>query len=258
MAATVIRAIQTAGITLSSVAILTRPDRAADPAQIAVRLGLRPECVRIVGDAAGLVALAPRIVAECASQDAVRAAVPPLLAAGIETVIASVGALADADTLRALCARDTSALRIATGAVGGMDALAAARLSGLAEVTYVGRKPPASWPGGGTGHAVIFEGTAREAALKFPKNANVAATVAFAGLGLDATEVRLVADPGCMHNVHEISFSAGCAKGFFRMEGLPSPDNPRTSLTAGFSVARCVLDSLRPGPHFSSPDLMPA
>ncbi|MFT9257803.1 MAG: aspartate dehydrogenase [Acetobacter sp.] len=242
MAGTVLRAVRGAGVSLTAVTVLTRPGR--DPADVARHLGLEPGLVRVVSDAAGLIAQAPRLVAECASQEAVRDVVPDLLAAGMTVVLASVGALAQPETLARIAAADTGTLHVAAGAVGGMDALEAVRLSGLHAVTYVGRKPPASWPGGYTDNAVVFEGTAREAALKFPKNANVAATVALAGLGFDATQVRLLADRDCTNNVHEITFSGRCANGFFRMEGLPSPDNPRTSLTAGYSVARGVLSCI--------------
>ncbi|MBO1326679.1 aspartate dehydrogenase [Acetobacter sp. TBRC 12305] len=242
MAGTVLRAVRAAGVPLAMVTVLARPGR--NVAQVAQRLGLEPERVSVVFDVAGLIACAPHVVAECASQEAVRDVVPALLAARIETVVASVGALAQAETLARIAAADTGTLRVAAGAVGGMDALEAVRLSGLHAVTYVGRKPPAAWPGGYTDNAVVFEGSAREAALKFPRNANVAATVALAGLGFDATQVRLLADRECTNNVHEITFSGRCANGFFRMEGLPSPDNPRTSLTAGYSVARCVLASI--------------
>jgi aspartate dehydrogenase len=136
---------------------------------------------------------------------------------------------------------------------GGLDALGAARLSGLESVVYTGSKPPRAWKGTKAesllaldtidAPAAFYEGTAREAAQLYPQNANVAAAVALAGAGFEATRVRLVADPGLTLNVHEIAVRATCANFTIRLEGRPSPANPKTSLTAGYSLARSVLNA---------------
>ena len=200
---------------------------------------------------------APEVVVECAGHAAVREYGAAVLESGRDLIIVSIGALAD-DTLRTrleAAARASGArLILPAGAVGGVDALAAARLSGLDEVIYTGRKPPGAWRGTPaerlldldalTEPVTFYEGTAREAARDYPQNANVAATVALAGAGFDATRVRLVADPGVARNVHEISVRSACADFTVRLEGRASPGNPKTSLTAGFSVAREVLNRI--------------
>ncbi|AQS85676.1 MAG: aspartate dehydrogenase [Acetobacter aceti] len=246
MAATVVAALTDAGVRIERLSVLVRPGREAAGEDAITEWKTGGAVSRVISSVEELIALEPDIVGECASQQAVASCVPSLLAAGIETVIASVGALADPDILASLYQIRSEKFHIATGAVAGMDGLSAARLSGLTEVVYTGRKPPSSWPGGGTDYAIIFKGSAREAALQFPKNANVAATVALAGIGFDRTQVLLIADPECSNNVHEISFVSGCARGNFRMEGVPSPDNPKTSLTAGYSVANVILNAIRP------------
>jgi aspartate dehydrogenase len=206
-------------------------------------------------DLAAFLADDPHLVAECAGHAAVRAHGPAVLASGRDMIVISIGALAD-DTLRAdlvgAAHRGGSRLILPPGAVGGIDALAAARLSGLHDVVYTGRKPPKAWRGTPaerlldldalTEPTTFFEGSAREAARTYPQNANVAATVALAGLGFDATRVRLIADPGITRNVHEVSVRAACADFTIRLDGHPSPANPKTSLTAGYSVARAVLN----------------
>ena len=196
----------------------------------------------------------PSMVAECAGHGAVRAYGQAVLASGRDLILISVGSLSDDvlfQDLERAAASAGSRLILPPGAIGGIDVLAAARLSGLTEVNYTGRKPPHAWRGTDaerlvsldalTEPAVFYVGTARQAARDYPQNANVAATVALAGVGFDRTMVRLIADPGITRNVHEVSVRSECADFTIRLEGIASPSNPKTSLTAGYSVARAVL-----------------
>ncbi|WP_238366704.1 aspartate dehydrogenase [Mesobacterium pallidum] len=210
-------------------------------------------------EASALIAAKPDLVVEVATHEGVMYGVLPCLKAGIPCVIVSVGALADAaldNALRDAAKAGKTRLHLVPGAVGGIDALVAARLSGLTEVTYTSRKPPRAWQGtpaetlldlGALTEAqIFFEGTAREAATAYPKNANVAATVALAGAGMDATRVRMIADPAAPGNVHEVTVRSDALDFTIRLEGKPSPDNPKTSLSTVYSVAREILNAAGP------------
>lgn len=206
-------------------------------------------------DLAALLHTGAGMVLECAGHAAVREHGAAVLEAERDLVIASTGALADDELLAALrraATRGGAQILLPAGAVGGIDALAAARLLGAPRVTYIGRKPPGAWRGtkaetlvaldGLTAPATFYEGSARAAARDFPQNANVAATVALAGIGFEATRVKLVADPTIARNLHELEVESDAVRFTIRLEGVPSPANPKTSLTAGLSMARAVLN----------------
>ncbi len=201
----------------------------------------------------------PDLVAECAGHAAIAMHVLPALLAGVPCVVASVGALADGAMFMRLedaARRGATRLQLVAGAIGGLDALEAARIGGLDRVLYVGRKPPQGWQGtpaervctlsGLTEPCVVFEGSARAAATTFPKNANVAATVALAGLGFDRTQVRLVADPGIERNFHRLEASGAFGRLELQLENLALADNPKTSALTVYSLARAVKTASSP------------
>jgi aspartate dehydrogenase len=231
------------------VGVLVRPERRAE-AQ--AWLGERAPAV---AEPAALLALQPSVIAECAGQQALQNHGEALLAGAADLVALSSGAFADRPfeaAMRAAAERRRRRIVIPAGAIGGIDALLAARHGGLAEVTYVGRKPPAAWRGTPaeqaidldalTAPAIFYRGTARHAATAFPKNANVTATIALAGSGFDQTQVCLVADPGAAANVHRLEYSGGFGQASFEIVGCPSPDNPRTSLITALSLWQTLLD----------------
>ncbi len=202
-----------------------------------------------------LAELLPRIdlLVDCAGHAALRAHAATALAAGIDVLSVSAGAMADARLEATLLeAAETGAARLgfASGAIGALDALAAAREGGLERVRYVGRKPPAGWLGSPaeavldlgslTAEGVHFSGTAREAALGYPKNANVAALVAMAGIGFDATEVSLVADPALTSNRHEVIAIGDFGSLSFVVEGRSLPGSPSSSALAAMSVVAAI------------------
>lgn len=225
-------------------AILVRPARVAENPQL---------YVGAVQDLAGDLDL----VIDCAGHAALAANGPAILGRGIDMITVSLGALADQtvfQSLKVAAQAGRSKLHLASGAIGALDCLQAAHIGQLDQVTYVGRKPPEGWRGSPAedaidldalvmGAEVHFEGTAREAALAYPKNANVAAAVALAGIGFDKTTVRLIADADISANIHEIEAKGDFGSFTFQINGQSLPDNPRSSALAAMSVIS-KLDSL--------------
>jgi aspartate dehydrogenase len=229
------------------VAVLVRPGRTEKARRL---VGAE---VAVVHDVAGLRAARVEVVAECAGQGAVRDYGRDVLAAGADLMLVGTGALAE-DGLREALLETARAhgrrIHVPAGATAGIDGLAALRIGGLERVRYTSTKPPLAWKGTPAEALVdldrlqeptaFFEGTAREAALAYPQNANLAATVALAGLGLERTTVRLVADPGASVNTGRIEALGATGRITVEVEGRPTPGNPKTSATTALSVLRAL------------------
>lgn len=218
--------------------------------------GEAPRLLTSLADYSGTL---PDLVLECAGHEAVATVLPALLRQGVPAVVTSVGALANPHTVQALddaCAQAGTQVTLVSGALGGLDALGAAAIAPLQEVLYQGRKPPTGWKGTAAEACcdltalqtatVFFEGSAREAAQRFPHNANVAAAVGLAGIGMDATRVQLVADPGLTRNTHRVSAQGAFGTIDITIAAQPFEANPKTSALAGMSVVNTVLRRLRP------------
>src|SRR5262245_13658652 len=211
----------------------------------------RSSRIPFVVGARALLAKRPDVVVEAASHDAVREYGEPLLKQGIALIVLSCGALCD-DALRGRLERAAgksgAQLSVPSGGIGGLDALKAACVAGVDEVTIAVTKPPAAWKGipyvermnvdldALREPRVLFEGAAREGVPHFPANVNIAAVLSMAGIGFDRTQLKVVADPALKHNTHYINVSGRTGRFSIKLENVPAPDNPKTAWLACYSA----------------------
>lgn len=185
------------------------------------------------------------IVIECAPAALLSAIAEPMLRAGKEVIVLSVGALLDEPGLVELATASGGRITVPTGALLGLDAVRAAAEGGIESVRLVTRKPPRGLAGAPHLEGLslddlqepvrVFSGTARGAAKGFPANLNVAVALALAGIGPDRTEVEIWADPGVSRNTHTIEVRSAVADFTMTIENVPS-ENPKTGRITALSV----------------------
>jgi len=194
----------------------------------------------------------PDLVVEAAGHHAVHQYAQVCLAAGLSFVAVSVGAMADEAFFNQLCRaaeQGGAKLIFPSGAIGALDYIRAVRDLPDTQVVYESRKPPSAWADELrrlgisqplTEDVVLFDGHAREAALRYPQNLNVAASLALAGSGFERTQVRIVVDPQAKGNTHLVHATGAFGEMHADITNRPSPDNPKTSWVVGLSLLATV------------------
>jgi aspartate dehydrogenase len=230
------------GLALAAVSVQSP----AKHAEFLARLETRPDILPI--DALAAIA---DIVIECAPARLVRPVVAPFVASGKTAIVLSAGALLENEDLIELARQNGGQIVVPTGALIGLDAVAAAAEGTIHSVRMVTRKPVEGLVGAPyliennisidsiTEPLKIFEGSAREAAKGFPANLNVAVALSLAGLGPDRTRLEIWADPALTRNTHRIEVESDSARFSMTIENIPS-ENPRTGRITALSVIACL------------------
>ena len=182
-----------------------------------------------------------QLVIEAASADAAREVVFRALRARRDVFVMSAGGLLHDRRWQALARRTGRKVYVPSGALAGLDGVAAMAVGCIRRMSLTTRKPPkalAAAPGLGRarlhldrlkGPVVVFDGSPEEAVRRFPQNTNVAAALTLSG-GDAATRrrIRVVADPAIRRNIHELEVESDCGRIRCRIESRPST-NPKTS-----------------------------
>ena len=174
----------------------------------------------------------PTVIVEAASQQAAKDYVARIVAENIQLIVMSTGALLDLPV-------DLTHVHVPSGAIGGLDAISSAALAGISEVNLTSRKNPRALERNNKKAETVYEGSAEEAARRFPREMNVAATLALT-VKPAKVKVQVISDPNVQRNTHEIQVKWAFGEMFLRFANDPHPENPRTSALAAWSAIRLL------------------
>lgn len=199
------------------------------------------------------------LVVEAASPEIVGNLLRLIIEKKKDLMIMSVGGVLDCLELLEKVERfGQSRVFFPSGAIAGLDGLNAARQGNIQSVTLVTSKPPQAFSDAPyviqnqidlnsiTNPKVIFEGSCREAVKGFPKNINVSAILSLAGIGMDKTKVKIIADPSRIRNTHRIMIQGDFGDIEIKVENVPSPANPKTSMLAALSAIATLKKIVNP------------
>ena len=175
-----------------------------------------------------MIRLKPAVIVEAASQQAAREYAEMIIAENTDLIVMSVGALLDMNVR-------SKKIHISSGAIGGLDAISSANLAGVEEVVLTTRKNPAVLDLDDQKEKLIYEGNAKEAARRFPREMNVAATLALT-VQPEKVKVRVISDPKVQKNMHEIKVKWKQGEMLLQFSNDPHPENPKTSALSAWAA----------------------
>jgi len=199
------------------------------------------------------------IVVEAASQEAAIIYSEKVIKSGMDILIMSAGALLNEEFFNSIikvAKKNNRQVLVPSGAIGGLDAVKAAKLEGLERVVLTIRKNPESLkdsphfqsvvkdPNDLKKPKIIFQGCAIDAVKLFPANANVSAALSLAGVGGINTEVTIIADPTITMNIHEIDIKGKFGKIKIQLQNYKHPSNPKTSYLAVLSAIETLKSNI--------------
>jgi len=106
------------------------------------------------------------------------------------------------------------------GAILGLDGIFDGKKV-LQEVSITTTKRPENLGRTDSVRTILYEGSTRDACKMYPRNVNVHAGIALAGLGFDKTQSKIISDPASLGNTHTIEIKAESCS--FRIEVLSTP-----------------------------------
>lgn len=192
------------------------------------------------------------VVLEAAPAEVFAEIAVPAIEAGRLFLPTSVGALLPRMHLAERAKETGARIIVPTGALLGLDAVRAAAEGTIHSVKMITRKPPGGLAGaphllehnisveGLTEPKKVFDGSARDGAIGFPANVNVAAALSLAGIGPDRTTLEIWADPGVDRNTHHIEVESDSARFALDIATIPTEENPRTGKITALSVIACL------------------
>jgi len=193
------------------------------------------------------------LVIEVASQETVRNVAEKTLYSKKNILIMSIGVLSDTvllNKLKTIAEKNNVKIYLPSGAICGLDGVKAASIENIFSVEITTTKNPRGLVGAPyliensislenlKGIKPVFHGTARDASRGFPKNINVAVALSLAGIGVDRTTVKIIADPNAEKTVHKIKVIGDFGELKTEVNNFTHPENPKTSYLAVLSTIR--------------------